>query len=223
MMIDREGSATEIIAFASGKGGTGKTSLIAALGYALIYSGHKVLMVDADRATDGLSLFLLGPEGMYQVDEIASESTFAGVLHAFQTEGTIQSIQHELNRKADHGCLYNAIISGKTLYGDVSAPARSNLLMGDIDRKVFQEAVYRLFEELKSRRAYDYILVDSRGGFSFESTDVCAAADSLVVVTEATTTNFYQDRNLLNRITNAAAQMKTKPLLRGIIINKSME
>ena len=54
---------TEIIAISSGKGGTGKTLVAACLGYSLKKAGHEVLMIDADPGTDGLSLFLLGPEG----------------------------------------------------------------------------------------------------------------------------------------------------------------
>ena len=42
----------EIIAVTSGKGGTGKTLVSACLGYALSRAGHRVLMVDADIATD---------------------------------------------------------------------------------------------------------------------------------------------------------------------------
>jgi len=57
-----DATRTEIIAVASGKGGTGKTIILASLGYALQQSGHRVLFVDADTATDGLSLFLLGPQ-----------------------------------------------------------------------------------------------------------------------------------------------------------------
>jgi MinD-like ATPase involved in chromosome partitioning or flagellar assembly len=54
----------EIIAITSGKGGSGKTIVTASLGFALTRVGHRVLMIDADTATDGLSLFLLGPQGV---------------------------------------------------------------------------------------------------------------------------------------------------------------
>jgi cellulose biosynthesis protein BcsQ len=67
---------TEIIVTASGKGGTGKTLLLASLGYALQRSGHKVLFVDADTATDGLSLFLLGPRGWEQAATCAGRPNY---------------------------------------------------------------------------------------------------------------------------------------------------
>jgi len=47
-----------VIAIASGKGGTGKTTLTANLGIALARAGKKVLLIDADVAMANLSLML---------------------------------------------------------------------------------------------------------------------------------------------------------------------
>ncbi|MBT9502293.1 MAG: AAA family ATPase [Burkholderiaceae bacterium] len=220
-------SKTEVIAFCSGKGGTGKTSLIAALGYALSYSGHRVLMIDADRATDGFSLFILGPEGTSQVDAFAPQSTFGGILSRYASSGSLEVEAHQVHRlgPGEHDLSYEAIISGKGLYGDEN-PA-DGPPSGDwnrqYDRPVFQAAVRAMFDQIRAWQQYDYVLVDTRGGFSFESTDVAAAADSFVIVTEATYTNFYQDRNLVDRISSAAQQMGTRSLLRGIIVNKATD
>nr|WP_316640146.1 AAA family ATPase [uncultured Roseateles sp.] len=220
-------SKTEVIAFCSGKGGTGKTSLIAALGYALSYSGHRVLMIDADRATDGFSLFILGPEGTSQVDAFAPHSTFGGILSHYANSGSLLVAAHQVHRlgPGEHELSYEAIISGKGLYGDDN-PA-DGPPSGDwnrqYERPVFQAAVRAMFDQIRGWQQYDYVLVDTRGGFSFESTDVAAAADSFVIVTEATYTNFYQDRNLVDRISSAALQMGTRSLLRGIIVNKATD
>ena len=223
-------TTTEVIVFSSGKGGTGKTSLISALGYALSYSGHKVLLIDADRATDGLSLFVLGPHGMNQLGDYKPENTFLGILEHFERTQQVDvqpRIVHRLGSN-DHDLSYNAIISGQGLYGDRASGGEPEAVGAEswnrqFERTTFRRAVSELFRELRERHEYDYVLVDSRGGFSFESTDVAAAADSFVLVTEATYTNFYQDRNLVNRINTSAAELDTKSLLRGIIVNKSTE
>jgi MinD-like ATPase involved in chromosome partitioning or flagellar assembly len=218
--------STEVIAFSSGKGGTGKTSVIAALGYALTYSGHRVLMIDTDRATDGFSLFILGPHGMSQVGDFEPKNTFAGIVEKFERTKVIDAQPRIINRSGqnDHDLSYHAIISTRDLYGDpASAMLPSGAANLQIARPIFQQAVLKLFQKLRSLHEYDYILVDTRGGFSFESTDVAAASDSFVLVTEATYTNFYQDRNLIDRISTTATEMGTKPLLRGIIVNKATE
>ncbi len=216
---------TEVIVFCSGKGGTGKTSLISALGYALRSSGHRVLFVDADRATDGLSLFVLGPEGREQLANFAPESTFTGLLDRHEKTGAMQPKAHSVHRTRDHGLSYDVIISDRYLYGDAPQSERpyGSSIDRQFERRVFQQAVRAFFDSIRSSGQYDYVLVDSRGGFSFESTDVAAAGDSFVVVTEATFTNFYQDRNLVDRIGEAAELMQRQAVLRGVIINKSTD
>jgi MinD-like ATPase involved in chromosome partitioning or flagellar assembly len=226
-MTSAPGSRTEIIVFCSGKGGTGKTSLISALGYALGRSGHNVLLVDADRATDGLSLFMLGPEGMSQLESFAQESTFTGLLAAFDRTGVVAPAPHRVDRLGtqDHELSYEVLISDRYIYGDAPDTVRptGSAIDHQVERGAFQRFVQGLFGAIRQSGRFDYVLVDSRGGFSFESTDVAAAGDSFIVVTEATYTNFYQDRNLVDRISVAARQMQTQSVLRAIIVNKSTE
>ena len=237
-MTPKSSPSTEVIAFASGKGGTGKTALITSLGYALRASDHRVLLIDADPATDGLSLFILGPSGINQIRNYKPENTFAGFFagHATDNNYTIEPrIIHRL-ASDDHKLSYEALISGRGLYGGIPVQSVNETLLQlpsenkpaefnfrNLDRATFQNAIFDLFTQLRERNEYDYILVDTRGGFSFESTDVCAAADSFIVVTEAHYTAFYQDRNLVNRIIDAAVQIKTKPLLRAFIVNKATQ
>src|SRR5829696_9545438 len=111
---------TEIIAFSSGKGGTGKTLIVTCLGYALTKIGLRVLMIDSDIATDGLSLYLLGPAGVDKVKEIPPNSTLTGILRQYKEQGDVQFIPWKINRSlpSDHGVIYDAIISGKQIYGD---------------------------------------------------------------------------------------------------------
>jgi MinD-like ATPase involved in chromosome partitioning or flagellar assembly len=213
----------EIIAFASGKGGTGKTLMASCLGYALIQAGHRVLMIDGDPATDGLSLFLLGPKGTKQIKAFEQHNTFTGILRSFQKASVICE-PRRINRATaeDHGISYEALISGRGLYGDDSA-STDDLAVPDLDQQTFRQAVSELFGFLKGAGHYDYVIVDTRGGFAFESTDVCALADSLIVVTEPDFTSFHQDRNLIRRISAASQQLGSKTLLRAVIVNKATE
>lgn len=217
----------ELIAFASGKGGTGKTLMASCLGYALVKAGHRVLMIDADPATDGLSLFLLGRDGMRQVGSFNDLNTFSGALREFHKSGQMKCEPRGIHRsgsneQGDHGVSYQAIISGKWIYGDEPATS-STPVVPDIDQGTFRKAVAALFESIKKADQYDYVIVDTRGGFAFESTDVCALADSFIVITEPDVTSFYQDRNLVKRISDAAKQVNSRPLLRSIIVNKASE
>lgn len=80
-----------------------------------------------------------------------------------------------------------------------------------------------LFDSLRRAGEYDYVIVDTRGGFSFESTDLSGLADSFIVVVEADPTSFYQTRNLVQRIDEAAGESESKSVLRGFLVNKAVD
>ena len=180
-------------------------------------------MIDGDPGTDGLSLFLLGQKGQEQVHSFGAENTFIGALGSFK-EGNPRPFEPRLihRRGEDHGVSYNAVISGKGLYGE-EEDLTAQLAVPDLDRATFRNAIRYLFQELRNAGQFSYILVDTRGGFAFESTDICALADSFIVVTEPDFTSFYQDRNLVARISHAAKELSSPSLLRGIIVNKATD
>lgn len=223
-IVIAETQKTEIIAIASGKGGTGKTLIACCLGYALVRGGQSVLMIDGDPATDGLSLFLLGPKGMRQISAFDPRNTFTGILHEFQQTGTLNFEPHPVNRTGadDHGVSYDVLISGRGIYGDEDTVTQK-LAVPDLEQSLFRAGVKQLFDALRASNQYSYVLVDTRGGFAFESTDVCALADSFIVVTEPDYTSFYQDRNLVRRISRAAQEVSSPSVLRSFIVNKATE
>jgi cellulose biosynthesis protein BcsQ len=180
-------------------------------------------MVDGDPATSGLSLFLLGPKGMRQAADFEPQNTFVGLLQEFQRTGTIVAKPRTIHRSGsdDHGISYDTIICTNTLYGEKSL--RDESAFPDLDQSSFRAGIRRLFDDLRDSGEFSYVIVDTRGGFAFESTDVCALADSFIVITEPTISSFYQDRNLVQRINQAAAQVSSPSVLRAIVINKATD
>jgi uncharacterized protein YjbI with pentapeptide repeats/MinD-like ATPase involved in chromosome partitioning or flagellar assembly len=216
---------TEVIAIASGKGGTGKTLIGACLGYALTLSGHRVLLVDTDTATSGLSLYLLGPHGKDSRTG-RENSTWSAALTAASEDNSPQwnplTIRRDLEGEVDHGIKYEALIVTDAVYiYGMKVPPEPTLPF--VDRLAFQRGASALISALRAANTFDYILLDTRGGFSFESTHVCALCDSFIVVTDADLTSFVQDRNLVQRINTAAGELETTPLLRAIIVNRVTE
>jgi MinD-like ATPase involved in chromosome partitioning or flagellar assembly len=224
---------TEIICVASGKGGTGKTSILTSLGYALQVSGHRVLFLDTDTATDGLSLFLLGPRGWEALEGLQDKDTFAGYIRSQPSDRSgqfrgkaspelmPQPFKVNRGRQDDHGQIYDVLVSGRSLYGDVNES--SDAATHQISREAFRIAIQDLFDDIRGKKQWDYVLVDTRGGFAFHTTDVCALSDSFFLVTEPQFSSFYQDKNLIYRISAAGAEISRKPTLRGIVVNKATE
>ena len=77
---------TKIIVIASGKGGTGKTSLAAGVGAALAKQDHKVLVVDGDSGLRNLDIVL----GMSDRVVVMQEGIVQGILD--RSEATQESI-----------------------------------------------------------------------------------------------------------------------------------
>lgn len=246
--------STEILCVCSGKGGVGKTLFSSCLGYALTRAGLRVLMIDGDLATDGLSLFLLGPQGVQFVKSLSPLNTLAGVMANYCATGTLQYQARQIYRTGpqDHGVIYDALISGRFLYGpesdgssataSLTTPAPVTTVPGvtsdtattpatsvspsaipAVDQATFRSAVSELFNALRKSGEYDYVIVDTRGGFAFESTDLCRLADSFLVVIEADPTSFYQTVNLVQRIEAAANDSGSKSVLRGFLVNKAVD
>lgn len=222
-MTEAPGQKTEVIAFASGKGGTGKTSLLATLGYAFQAAGLRVLYIDADLATDGLSLFLLGPQGAESLSKNAvPENTLDGYLRASVADQAERWRPIRVSRP-DHGDAswsYTLLMSSLHLYGDEVGDF--DVAQAGLPRGAYQAAVRTLFDDIRRRREWDYVLVDTRGGFAHDTVEICVLADSFVLVTEPNTTNFYQDRNLFTHILGTAKRADTRPVLRGVFVNKAL-
>lgn len=221
--ISQERKSPEIIAIASGKGGTGKTLLTACLAHALTRAGHRVLLVDTDTSTDGLSLYLLGPGGRQLVASFSAENTVRGYLDRFRADEQASFEVRRLERSGDgdHGVDYHILISGKALYGELDTEVHASTVT-ELGRESFRAAILRLFEELHEL-PYHYVLVDTRGGFGFETTDVCALADGFVLVTDPDPSCLFQDRNLMHRVSAARVALAQRGELRGIIVNTASD
>src|ERR1700737_3250626 len=163
MVVTPTSSRTEIITVASGKGGTGKTIILASLGYALQVSGQRVLFIDTDTATDGLSLFMLGPRGWEAISDLTPQNTFSGYLRLFEESASppdkVAPFKVNRGRQEDHGQIYDVLISGSTLYGDISDET-NRPPVPPLTREVFRTAVRQLFDHLRDSSQWDYVLID---------------------------------------------------------------
>lgn len=223
-------NSPEIISIASGKGGTGKTLLLVSLAYALQQAGNSVLLVDFDLATEGLSHFVLGSDGISRLQTFREENTVSGYFKNFQTDEPAPEISaRTVNRGQDQEIIYEAIISGRGLYGDLNSENIAEDTSASQHEDRIRAAVRALFDQLRSLNRdkedtlpYDYVLVDTRGGFGLLTTYVCALSDSYILVTEPTTASLYQNRKLHDRILGYADRENLRPYVRGAIVNKAV-
>lgn len=165
-----------VIAFASAKGGTGKTVLAASTALALLRSGKRVLVIDGDFSTRGLSLFVLG-DILHTSDlVIRSEECLA---EFFLSALKLEDIHP---RRIDrNGIEYHILFSNQTLWRS-GVPEKAILSDLRLEPHNYVNGISRLLSHF--REEYDYIIIDTRGGYDFTSAVPALLSDTYVIVLE---------------------------------------
>jgi len=187
-----------IIAFLSGKGGVGKTSIVANLGVELARSGLRVLLVDADFFTRGLT-FLMA-KGKYRFD--------------FSFTDLLQSPSSPV-------ITYVNISSNLFLLPSVKYSFES-----DLESRI-REALHGNLQYIKRAikdcfSDFDFVLIDARSGADYLSTVPALIADKYWIVTEEDLTSQEVSNLLMKIIEQVAKKEKVKATSDGFIVNKSI-
>jgi MinD-like ATPase involved in chromosome partitioning or flagellar assembly len=183
------------IAIVSGKGGSGKTMIAATLAKILDDEGKKVLLVDADFATGGLTYYM----GLKTVRNIST--------------GLTNFIKHEKE-------LDKEFISGKTqkMFDFHSSHfvgvGDHRRLYKYIDHQNLQQTIAQFLK--LSSDICDVVLIDCRGGIDEESISVCSQVEKVLIVAETDTTSFQATQHLVDVLYDNDLSEK----LSGFIINK---
>lgn len=194
MVIDEEIDSCKAIAIVSGKGGSGKTMVAATMATILDSLGNKVLLVDADYGTAGLTYYM----GLNTVANISVGLTNLSSLESLNTKS--------LNR-------YTQVMNGFENSEFIGVGDHRRYLKSSSETNIEM-----LFDELVkiSKEQYDFILIDCRGGIDTESLMVCKAVDEIVIVAETDTTSFQATQYLVDTLYDNDLSDK----LSGFMINK---
>ena len=151
----------EVIAIVSPKGGTGKTIYSASLSVVLARSGFKVLLVDSDSATNGLTLLLLG--GIISASEENEHTQLLGLFDNMgRTPDAVDLDQFE-----------NVSVIPASYKLQQTSPA-----LKDQYGHVLQQII------ASNRRKYDYIVLDLEAGPEPYVGAAVRRARRVVIVTE---------------------------------------
>lgn len=194
-----------VIAFVSGKGGTGKTTLTANFGMELASAQHpgapdgkdwknRVLIIDNDYATGGGSYLLAGGERLrsgFESDLIQANSCFFDCykqkIPANRVAPLALGFEHEMVGEFEVHVMLNSLEWWKTPnpsrvdeqeQGQIDLDQRAENYVDDQLMPYYEALIERFKYE------YDYILIDSRGGADTRAAAAAVIADSIVIVTE---------------------------------------
>ncbi len=198
-----------MVAVLSGKGGTGKSVIAATLACALAHCGRKVLLVDADLFTGGLSYYVLAEY---------PRSSDAGLRDIFTGDAPLDLIRPILIPnpfcQGDLWLLPSIVGRNKD---------RSELALGKGFRSLesFVEMLQGIISNICQGAVFDHVIFDTRGGTDITSVGAAIAAGAFLVVTEADKTSWDVGALLLDTIYAETGRGRT-PTALGFILNKNV-
>lgn len=190
---------TVTICFANNKGGSGKTTTCANIGYALTLLGKKVLMIDGDMQ---MNLTL----SFFEEDE---------VLAMAQSE---KNLYHAIKDQKD---LTDYIVSSP--YENLDFIPSSSLMSG-IEYELFTKwqreyILKKGLKAIKESEAYDYILIDAPPTLGGWVMNVLCASDKLVIPVEASPWGLFGLANMFEFVRDVGEIAQDLSLM-GIAITK---
>lgn len=210
-----------VLVFVSAKGGTGKTIVATSTAYLLAKAGKKVIAIDGDFSTRGLSLYLLGSviDSLDAGIEVRDNNSLAeGVLKEIPVEDmTPVPIRRE-------GIAVDLITSNAALWRG-GVPDEAFLVptneQTDFDRvRAYASFLGKLCERF--RKEYDYIIIDTRGGYDYSSAVPASLSDGYIMVLEADMISIEQVEGFMKAIQSFSESQSRNVGLSGFIVNKAL-
>lgn len=190
---------TKTIAFANNKGGSGKTTTCANVGYSLAAMGKKVLLIDGDMQLN-LSLSFFPEE---QVLEFAAGEK--NLYNAIREE-------KDLTEYVVH-----------TPYGNLDLIPSSTLMSGmeyELFTKWQRELILsRGLEKLKKNGGYDYILIDAPPTLGGWVMNILCASNYVIIPVEASPWGLFGVANMFDFL-EYAKKLSPSLILLGVVITK---
>lgn len=192
------GRSAVTICFANNKGGSGKSTSCANLGYELAAAGKKVLLIDGDMQLN-LSLSFFDEE---KVLEMAAGE---------------KNLYHAIRHKKD---LREYIVA--TPYGNLDL-IPSSLLMSQIEYELFmmmqrEFVLKKCLEGLRKEGDYDYILIDAPPTLGTWVINILCASDYVIVPVEASPWGLFGLANMFEFLGGLREMTETEIL--GVLITK---
>ncbi len=188
---------SKVISIINQKGGVGKTTTTASLGYGLVQRGYKVLLIDLDPQAD-LSLHL----GVPSPDEL--ENTVSDLI--------LDVIKGEL---IDYSKYVLELDNNLYIIPSNIELASLETAMNDFFNKRY--IVNSFLEDIKD--IFDYVIIDCPPSLGIYTTNALAASDSVIIPTQAQAFSRRGITHLLDTIKNIRRYNKNLHV-EGILITQ---
>lgn len=188
------------IAIVSGKGGSGKTLVAAALAQSAAAEGQRVVLIDADLGTGGLTYYL-----GFSAFERAREGFTEYLLGGGRALPKVAKAKAEVS------------ISDPAMKRVGLIPIGEHRNLDGKAKGVNSDIILTLNERLKTE--YDLAIYDCRGGLDEDSISVCRSTHEILMVVETDAASIQASQYLSGKLYEAGFGGK----ISGFILNKVMD
>jgi chromosome partitioning protein len=186
----------KVIAFANNKGGVGKTTSCASLGYGLVNKGKRVLLIDAD--------------------PVGGLTTMMGIDKDTLTE-TAFSVLKRIVKKED----FEKTLGINNINGIDILPTDTDLSnFEDILPVMGKENIFKRYLS-KIKEDYDYILIDCQGTINMLVINSLVASDSVVIPVKADLLSYEGTAlifDLINQIVDPVDGINQNLSIAGVLL-----
>ena len=193
---------TQVICFANNKGGSGKSTTCANLGYALTKLGSKVLLIDADMQLN-LSLSYFDEDTVFDLAQ-GEKNLFQAIK---QQKDLTDCIAHTKYENLD-------VIPSSTLMSGIEF---------ELFTKMQREFVLKkCLSKVKESGVYDYILIDAPPMLGTWVINILAASDHIIIPVEASPRGLFGLANMFEYISQIR-EIAPELSIMGIAVTKASE
>ena len=193
---------TKVIAFANNKGGSGKTTSVSNIGYAMSKMGRRVLLIDADMQVN-LTLSFFDEEKALGFAK-SQKNLFCAVREEKSIEDFIISTGYE----------------GLDIVP--STPEMSNMEYELFSKERREFILKKCLDTVVARGIYDYVLIDAPPTLGGWVMNVMCASDFVIIPVEASPWGLFGLANMFDFIDRVKALSPNIEVL-GIAITKADE
>jgi len=185
---------TTIISFISGKGGVGKTALTASVGKLLALTGYKVLIVDSDLITHGMT-FLLGFDskktGLLEVCKNFIDSP-KDAQEERETEKVLRDFVQDYVNK-----MICTLSENLHFLQSTSLPSERYSDLISSEGEDISLCLDIILENYIKSGMYDFVLIDTQAGSVYATQTMVSIADKVVTVMEPDPVSTYATENVV--------------------------
>ncbi|KAI9912617.1 hypothetical protein PsorP6_006207 [Peronosclerospora sorghi] len=200
-----------VVVITSGKGGVGKTTVTASMGYGLAQRGFRTCLIDFDIGLRNLDLHLVDYLVLGRVQAISD------IMDRIHAQGCERRVIFDFIHVIEKNCrLTQALIKDKRLEKLVLLAASQTR-----DKEALtEEGVEEVLDELKAQ--FDFILCDSPAGIESGARHAMYFADDAILVTNPEISSCRDSDKMIGFISSNSLRAKIgrEPVNQRLLINR---